>query len=138
LKKLTLAAVRRLAPDADVEVCVHLVGAPKITALNEDFLGHEGPTDVITFDLSDGAPGRLAGEIFVCVEVAEKQAREFQTQWPEEVARYVVHGFLHLMGHDDLDPASRRRMKRVENQTVRWLAQQARLARINSPKKKTA
>jgi len=69
----------------------YLVATPEMTRLNETYLRHKGPTDVITFDYADPAslpPGRasagrrpdfLCGEIFVCVEVATAQARRFRT-----------------------------------------------------------
>jgi probable rRNA maturation factor len=57
----------------------------------------------------------LRGELFVCLDDAVKQACEFRTTWQNELIRYVIHGLLHLCGHDDLKPAARRRMKREEN-----------------------
>jgi probable rRNA maturation factor len=110
------------------ELGIVLVGEKEMAKLNETFLGHEGSTDVITFDYSE--PGRPAvtaaaaiqGEIFICVADAERQAKLFGTNWRSEVVRYVVHGILHLMGHDDLQPVARRKMKRVEGRLVRELS----------------
>jgi probable rRNA maturation factor len=92
--------------------------------VNGQFLQHEGPTDVITFDLSEGGVGPLAGEIFVCPVVAVRQAREFGTDWQTETVRYVAHGILHLLGYDDLEPAKRRVMKQAEGRIVRRLQKQ--------------
>ena len=89
--------------------------------VNWDFLRHEGSTDVITFD-HGSTPERLHGELFISVADAVAQAAEFGTTWPEELARYVIHGLLHLRGHDDLEPAKRRVMKREENRLVRKFA----------------
>ena len=122
----------------DAELGIHLVSAKEMTRLNRDYLGHEGSTDVITFDHGSG-PDRLHGELFVCVADAVTQAGEFGTTWPEEVARYVIHGILHLCGHDDLQPDARRAMKREENRLVRWLAQvlpPAGIARVAMPRRK--
>ena len=105
----------------DAELGIHLVSAREMTRVNQVYLGHEGSTDVITFDHGSG-PRRLHGELFVSVADAVRQAGEFGTTWPEEVARYVVHGILHLCGHDDLKPDARRAMKREESRLVRWLA----------------
>lgn len=121
LRRLTQAVVARLAPQAVAELCVHLVTPSRMAELNEHFLGHHGPTDVITFDLSEGEPGLLYGEIFICPEVAVAQAKACRRPWPEELMRYVIHGVLHLLGHDDLAPGPRRRMKTAENRAVRWL-----------------
>lgn len=107
--------------DRTAEVGIHLVGPREMEAVNVRFLGHTGSTDIITFDHGSGA-GRLHGEMFICIADAVAQAEEFGTTWTAELARYVVHGLLHLDGYDDLEPAARRVMKRRENTLVRWLA----------------
>ena len=48
----------------------------------------------------------LHGEIFICVDEAVLQARKFRTSWQSEIVRYLVHGVLHLLGHDDSRPAN--------------------------------
>ena len=97
--------------------------------VNWDFLRHEGSTDVITFD-HGSTEGRLHGELFISVPEAVGQAEEFGTTWEEELARYVIHGLLHLHGYDDLEPAKRRVMKRHENRLVRKFAEKHPLARL--------
>jgi len=72
----------------------------------------------------------LHGEIFICVDDAVAQAREFRTSWQSELARYLIHGILHLRGYDDLSAAARRRMKREENRLLRWIARQHPLSRL--------
>ena len=91
-----------------------------MTRLNQQFLQHEGSTDIITFD-HGSTPERLFGEMFICVAEAERQAKAFGTTWQAELRRYVIHGILHLRGYDDLEPAKRRVMKREENRLVRKL-----------------
>jgi probable rRNA maturation factor len=94
------------------ELGVYIVHAPEITHLNETYLQHAGPTDVITFDYCE--PTRLAGDIFVCVEEAKSHARRFRTTWRCELVRYIIHGLLHLRGYDDKRAAARRKMKAEE------------------------
>jgi probable rRNA maturation factor len=125
---------------------VNLVGAPEMTLLNEKFLKHIGSTDVITFDYSlshskpksgdrqDACPA-LHGEIFVSVDDAIRQAKEFKTKWQSEIVRYIVHGILHLLGHDDLKPHLRRKMKREENRLLRLLSKKFSLAQIGGGSK---
>lgn len=105
----------------DWQLGLHLVGARAMAELNWRWLQHEGSTDVITFDHRETSAGPLHGEIFICLDDAALQAREFGTRPPEELVRYAVHGVLHLLGYDDLDPASRRVMKREENRWVKQL-----------------
>jgi rRNA maturation RNase YbeY len=76
------------------------------------------------------APPSLHGELFVCVDEAVAQAKIFKTHWQSEIVRYLVHGILHLLGHDDLKTNSRRKMKREENRLLRQLAKKFSLAQI--------
>lgn len=104
------------------ELAVHLVCDEEMTNLNETFLNHVGPTDVITFNhIECASTSKLHGEIFICVDEAMRNARSFHTIWQKEIIRYFVHGCLHLQGFDDKTAADRRRMKRVENKWVRIL-----------------
>ena len=125
----------------EAELGVTLVGAKKMARVNWDFLQHEGSTDVITFDHAEkrkaesGKRKNLHGELFICVEEAVLQAKEFGTSWQSEVMRYLVHGVLHLLGYDDLKPHLRRVMKREENRLVRRLARRFALAELSRPAK---
>ncbi len=127
LRQITTLLLQDLLDFSDYELAIQFV-SPRISAgLNERFLHHGGPTDVITFDFREGydpalAERQLAGEIYICVAIAGKQAPEWSTTWEEEVTRYIVHGVLHLLGHDDLVSQKRRLMKREENRLVKALA----------------
>ena len=118
----------------EAELGIHLVGAAEMARVNWQFLRHEGSTDVITFDhlekrtTESEKRKQIHGELFICVDDAVKQAKEFRTNWQSELVRYVVHGVLHLLGYDDLEPALRRKMKRAENRLVQLLAQRFSLA----------
>ncbi len=100
------------------EVAVHWVGTRGSARMNFQFLQHTGPTDIITFD-QGSTRECLRGELFICVQEAVRQAREFGTTWHQEIRRYVIHGLLHLRGFDDQDPRSRRRMKQEEGRLLR-------------------
>jgi probable rRNA maturation factor len=121
----------------EVELGINLVGTREMALVNETFLQHDGPTDVITFDhrnceaRSAKRESNIHGELFICVEVALAQAKEFKSSWQAEIVRYVVHGVLHLLGHDDLKPHLRRKMKREENRLVRRLAKRFSLAQLS-------
>ncbi|HEY3762246.1 MAG TPA: rRNA maturation RNase YbeY [Verrucomicrobiae bacterium] len=132
LKKITSG----LLDELEVTVAtleINLLDAKEMTALNETFLKHEGSTDVITFDYATAS--KLQGEIFVCVDEAILQAKKFKTTWQSEIIRYIVHGVLHLLGHDDTGAAARRRMKREENRLLRMLGGKFSLAQISRPTK---
>lgn len=138
-RKLNLQLLEEIAAAAleelnikESELSIVLVSTKESAELNEKFLDHEGPTDVITFDYAETqkTKGQLHGEIFICVDVAEKQAKEFETTWRLELVRYVVHGILHLIGHDDLNPVARKKMKRVEGRLVRKLSRRFALSKL--------
>jgi probable rRNA maturation factor len=113
------------------EVEINLVNAEEMTRVNETFLNHSGSTDVITFDYTEKTqPSNYSGELFVCVDEAVIQSRQFKTKWRSEVLRYIVHGLLHLLGHDDHRVASRRKMKREENRRLRNLSRRFALSKL--------
>ena len=157
---------------ADAELHIHLIAAGEMTRLNERFLRHAGPTDVITFDYTNlherGAPSTASAsfkivaptrrdgarrslsvrrsraqtsenslpagcapemlrpamhaDVFICVDEASRQARRFRTTWQSEIARYLVHGILHVCGLDDTHAGARRKMKREEERWLRELS----------------
>ena len=141
LRMMTKATLNDLVGPQGYELGIHLIAAPEMTLLNETFLQHEGSTDVITFDNSEPAPRRqtpdprpqLHGEIFICIDDAIKQARQFRTTWQSELTRYVIHGVLHLLGHDDLNLAARRKMKREENRLLREITRSFPIADLAKP-----
>jgi probable rRNA maturation factor len=76
-------------------------------------------TDVITFE-GDATAG-LAGEICVSADTAAAYAREHGHDFATELTLYVVHGWLHLAGYDDLAPAKKRRMRAAEARALKLL-----------------
>lgn len=104
--------------ERDGELHVILVDGPTIADLNEAHLGHEGTTDVITFDLTGELPlpgeSPTIGEIYVCLDVAGEAGARLGTGTGYETVLYCVHGMLHLAGLDDHKPADRRKMRAAE------------------------
>ena len=137
LRRMTSAAAE-LAGLHDVPggVCVSFLSPAGIERVNEDFLGHHGPTDVISFDyraeddpgfdaetdalgVSDDADPSV--ELIVCPAVAYEQAVKRGLPYAEEVALYVAHGLLHAAGYDDLNPKAKRVMRRAEKRVMAGL-----------------
>jgi len=111
------------SPRACGPLGVYFIHAGEMARLNEQYLGHTGSTDVITFDYQQGAkPGEWIGEIFVSVDDAVASAPRYRVTWQLELARYVVHGMLHLRGYDDRRAADRRAMKKEENRVLKALS----------------
>jgi probable rRNA maturation factor len=92
----------------EAELSLRFVDEVAIALLNETYLGHEGPTDVLSFPIEDDALARvgtsevplLLGDVVICPEVAYRNAPEHAGTYDDELALLVVHGILHLLGMD--------------------------------------
>ena len=137
LRGITKALLTDLLDLESFDLALAIVRAPEMARINHTFLQHEGSTDVVTFDYAENVllasrqqgsnlPARrrkhVCGEIFICIDDTITQAREFRTTWQSELARYVIHGVLHLRGYDDIRVADRRKMKREENRLLKEIA----------------
>lgn len=90
-----------------------------LAELHGRFLDDPTTTDVITFEAAPGLGS--AGEICVSADTARTFARERKLDFSRELTLYVVHGWLHLAGYDDLQPAKKRRMRAAEARAMRLL-----------------
>jgi probable rRNA maturation factor len=99
---------------ARASISLALVDDATIRVLNARHLGHDWPTDVISFGLSEPGDSLLSGELVVSAEMAAATARQAGADPRAELALYVVHGLLHLCGLDDDDPRARAEMRRRE------------------------
>jgi len=129
LRRAALCVVQELLGWEDCQIAVYLIEPSEMASLNQTHLHHEGSTDVITFDY-----GGRSGEIFISIDDAVGQGRQFRRPWQEELARYVAHGLLHLAGYDDLHAAKRRAMKRRENIFVKELSRRFDLRKLERRK----
>ena len=124
----------------ETEVSLLFVDEDAIAALNEQFLGKSGPTDVLSFPIEDepGPTGRspdlggsgpgslparrerstLLGDVVICPAVAARNAVEHEVSLEDEVALLVVHGLLHLLGMDHEDDAEAERMEALEQELL--------------------
>lgn len=101
---------------------------PALAQLHADFLGDPTTTDVITFE-GDPLLG-TAGEICVSADTAATYAREHAREFSTELTLYLVHGWLHLCGYDDLAPVKKRAMRRAEARALDVLRAQAAMPRF--------
>jgi probable rRNA maturation factor len=105
------------------ELTLTFVDRAEIAALNLEHRGHSGPTDVLSFPLdTDGEVERgvpvLLGDVVVCPAVAAAQAGEHAGTLEDELALLVVHGVLHVLGHDHADDDERAVMQRRERELL--------------------
>lgn len=84
---------------ATADVAVTFLGKDAMRRLNAEHLGHDWPTDVITFALPQ-PDGTVAGDVYLCRYVAAREARARRQRVRTELVRLVVHGTLHVLGHE--------------------------------------
>lgn len=127
---VTCVHPKRTLPDIDLEglargvlesehcawsyVGIILTDHDRVHELNREYLGHDYRTDVLSFQIDQTEHG-LEGEVYVDLDTAEINAARFGEHYEREVARYIVHGLLHLAGHDDASDAEREAMRRLED-----------------------
>lgn len=128
-ERLASAVLRDEGVAGDAELTLLFVDETTIAELNGRFMGSAGPTDVLAFPLDaqdppkpgrdpdggtsgpmrdpffeDGSPPLLLGDVVVCPTVAARNAEERGVAVDDEIALLVVHGILHVMGHDHAEP----------------------------------
>lgn len=86
---------------ADAEISVALLTDAVMRDLNHRYLGKDRTTDVLAFSLGEG--DEVIGDVYVGFEQAGRQAAELGVPLEEELVRLVVHGTLHVLGHDHTD-----------------------------------
>ena len=109
-------AVRAVLQDAGFEsgeISIAVVADDEMHALNRKYLDHDYPTDVLSFVLEED-DGRLDGEIIVSSDYAAQEAELYGWTAADEILLYVIHGSLHLVGHDDLEPENKQKMREKE------------------------
>lgn len=99
----------------EAEMSFALLDDAGIAALNEEYLEHAGPTDVISFALHGEGEAPL-GDVYIGVEQAVRQAAEFGATPAEELLRLAIHGTLHVLGYDHPKDAARAGSEMFERQ----------------------
>mgnify|MGYP002390829975 CR=1 FL=1 len=99
-------------------ISILIVDDATIREINRNHLGHDWETDVITFPLSEPDEEPLAGELIISAEMARNSAEEVGEDPWAEMALYLVHGLLHLRGHDDQSESDALKMRRREDEIL--------------------
>ncbi|MBN9104736.1 MAG: rRNA maturation RNase YbeY [Propionibacteriaceae bacterium] len=118
LVQLATFALDALRIHPQAELSILLVDADTMSAYHEKFMGEPGPTDVLSFpmdelrapDEDEEPPVGLLGDIVLCPEVTSAQASENSRTAEAEADYLLVHGLLHLLGHDHAEPAEKKVM----------------------------
>ena len=124
LEQAAQAALDFNSAEDGIEISVVVDSDERLRSLNKQFLGIDAPTDVLSFPANEFDPDtnlRYIGDIILSCPKAQSQALEAGVSLAEEAQLLVVHGVLHLLGHDHGDE---------ESKAIMWSAQKAILASL--------
>lgn len=125
IESLISFAYGHLDEKDDAEISISFVGEAEIKDINRDYRGKDAVTDVISFAMEDeddnviheDAP-RMLGDIIICTDRAEAQAREYGHSYKRELMFLSLHGFLHLLGYDHMEPGEEKEMNRLQDEIL--------------------
>jgi probable rRNA maturation factor len=103
-------------------ICTH---SRFIRKINKEFLAHDYTTDVVAFPL--GKDGGVESEIYINLDAARNQAKEYNVTYTQEARRLLIHGVLHLLGYDDKTRQKKNKMNAREEFYLAMIDRKARL-----------
>ena len=124
LERATRAALDHQAEAPDSELTIVLTDDARLKELNRDYLGIDTPTDVLSFPASETDPetgARYIGDILISIPRAKSQATAAGHPLESEVQLLVVHGVLHLLGHDHANAEEKARMWKAQAEILEKL-----------------
>ena len=124
LERATNAALEHQAESLDSELTIVLANDARLQELNREYLGIDEPTDVLSFPASETDPetgARYIGDILVSIPRAKSQATAAGHPLESEVQLLVVHGVLHLLGHDHAEAEEKARMWKAQAEILEGL-----------------
>ena len=113
--KVIRKVIGRIISDAGArcgKTDVIMTNDQKVYEINNEFLGHDYYTDIITFNYNKGKV--ISGEIYISVDRVRDNAENFLVPFKAEIRRVIFHGFLHLCGYDDSTAEQKRKMAEME------------------------
>ena len=124
LERAAQAALKHEFADQEVDLSIVLTDNARLHELNLNYLGVDSPTDVLSFPALETDPetgARYLGDILISIPRAQAQAEAAGHALESEVQLLVVHGVLHLLGHDHAEPEEKNRMWKAQAEILESL-----------------
>lgn len=124
IERAVNAALEHQSQPLDSELAIVLTDDAKIQTLNRDYLGIDAPTDVLSFPASETDPEtgvRYLGDIIISIPYAARSAEVAGHPVEAEVQLLVVHGVLHLLGHDHAKAKEKAKMWKAQAEILQSL-----------------
>ncbi len=114
----------RAAGEEHSSLSISLVDDKRIAQINREHRGKDKPTDVLSFPLepAPGDPERLLGDVVISIDTALRQAADYDAPLQREIYRLLIHGLLHILGHDHEEPGERAIMEAQERRLAEAIA----------------
>ena len=122
-KKISRSAEKLLKLDEDYEISVTFVRSRTIHTINRDYRGIDRPTDVISFAIQDDLEdfeeeNKDLGDIFINIDYACKQAKEYGHSYEREICFLFTHGLLHCLGYDHMEEKDAEVMFKLQDEIL--------------------
>ena len=124
IERAVNATLENQSESLDSELTIILTDDSKVHDLNRDYLGIDAPTDVLSFPASETDPetgARYIGDIIISLPYAARSAEKAGHPLESEVQLLVVHGVLHLLGHDHAKPGEKAKMWKAQTEILETL-----------------
>lgn len=122
--QIAASAEKVLKLEKDLEISVTFVRSRTIHKINKEYRGIDRPTDVISFairdDLDDDVPEeeKDLGDLFINIDYARRQAREYGHSYQREIGFLFTHGMLHCLGYDHMKPEDEKVMFALQDKIL--------------------
>jgi len=105
------------------EVELTVIGDKEMTKLNYHYRGKKYPTDVLSFAWQEEKEMKtnMLGQIFICYPQIKRQAKDWGVKEKEELVRMLIHGLLHLTGHDHEEKKQAKKMFKIQEGLIKDL-----------------
>jgi probable rRNA maturation factor len=100
LRKIARLILKELGLPKESELSINIIGDSQMRELNRKYRGIDRTTDVLSFPQSEGPDFTLLGDILISIETAERHSKSYGVTLHEELKKLIIHGILHLLGHD--------------------------------------
>lgn len=100
LKKITRLVLKELGLPKDSELCITFIEDPQMRELNRTYRKIDRTTDVLSFPQSEGPDFTLLGDIIISIDTAKRHSESYGVTLHQELKKLIIHGILHLIGHD--------------------------------------
>ncbi len=124
LEQAAQVALTHQKESLDVELSIVLTDDARLRELNREYLGVDAPTDVLSFPASETDPetgAHYIGDILISIPYATKSAAKAGHPLESEVQLLVVHGVLHLLGHDHEEAEEKAKMWKAQSEILTQL-----------------